>query len=727
MRNIIFAIISVFLMAQCTPKTSSISQGDNSKPPPPVATENSSENNTSETTAGTTATEPTDFRATAPKPGPAPKIQLGTYESFELENGLKVIVVENNKVPRVSFQLTVDYDPILEEEAAGYLSIAGDMLSKGTSTRTKADIDEQIDFIGANMSTFSDGIFASSLTRHMPTLLELTSDVLLNPSFPQEEFDKIINQTLSGLKASKDDPNAISDNVADVMVYGKDHPYGEIVTEETVNKITLEKCKAFFDTYFKPNISYLVIVGDINVGKAKEMAKTYFGDWERGKVPTAKYDAPQAPDKTKVSFVDKTGAVQSVIKVTYPIDLQLGHPDYIPARLMNAILGGGGFSGRLMQNLREDKGYTYGARSSLIGDRLVGYFNAGASVRNEVTDSSVTQFLYEMDRLIDEKVDEKALQKTKNILTGSFGRSLERPQTIANFALNTAVYNLPADYYANYLTKLAAVTTDDIKKMAKKYIKPENAHIVVVGNKDDVAEKLARFSPVNKVHYYDIYGNPIEESTTEIGDDVTATSVIANYLDAIGGVDNLNKIKDMTTHVGLSTPQGEINLTIIQKAPNMLRQKTEGMGMLLQDIKYDGEKGYQTGMQGNGPVEGKALTSLAEQAIMFPELEYAKDSYEVELAGVEALYGKDAYKIQVTSPNGEKSTEFYDLETGYKVKVVTTAPGPGGPQPVVVEYDSFKEVDGVVLPHVMSVSGQVLKVKEYKLNTDVSDDEFKID
>jgi len=455
--------------------------------------------------------ETTDFRSQAPTAGPAPKIQISEPEIFTLDNGLQVVVVENHKIPRVSFQLLLDNDPMLEGEFAGAASMAGQMLSKGTTTRTKAELDEEIDFIGARLSTNDNGLFAASLTKHVPKLLELMSDIVLNPAFPADELDKMKKQQLSSLTSEKDDPNAIARNVANALRYGKDHPYGEMMTEASVKNITLEKCKAYYNTYFKPNVAYMAVVGDITAAEAKVQLDKYLGDWKKGDVPTHTYDTPMQPDATQIAFVNKEGAVQSVISVTYPIDLKPGAPDAIPASVMNSILGGGVFSGRLMQNLREDKAYTYGARSSIRTNKLVGAFSAGASVRNEVTDSSIVQFIYELHQMRDTDVDAKDLSLVLNSMTGGFARSLERPETLARFALNTIRYDLPKDYYATYLEKLNAVTVADVKAMSMKYIKPENAYILVVGNQDEVAGKLGQFGSSGQVDFYDTEGNPVKK------------------------------------------------------------------------------------------------------------------------------------------------------------------------------------------------------------------------
>jgi len=365
-------------------------------------------------------------RSVQPKPEPAPEINLGEYESFTLENGLKVFVIENHKLPKVTFSLILDRDPILEKENTGYIELAGQLLRRGTLTKTKEKIDEEIDFIGANLNTSGSGISGSSLTKHFDKLMEIFADVLLNSDFKQEELDKLKKQMLSGLAASKDDPEAIASNLRTVLTYGADHPYGEVMTEATVNSISLDLCKQYYRNYLKPNIGYLAFVGDINLKEAKKIAEKYLGKWKKGEIENLTYPTPKAPLVTKVGISKRDASVQSVINISYPIELSKNSPDLIKASVMNAILGGT-FSARLNQNLREKHGYTYGAGSSISSDKIIGNFNASATIRNSVTDSAITEIFNEMKKLRNEKVPEAELDRIKNYLNGSFSRSLESP------------------------------------------------------------------------------------------------------------------------------------------------------------------------------------------------------------------------------------------------------------------------------------------------------------
>ncbi len=672
-----------------------------------------------------------DVRKMAPKAGDAPRIQIGKAQTFKLDNGLTVIVVENHKLPKVNYRVFVDNDPVLEKDATGYVQLMGELLTKGTKTRTKAQIDEEIDFIGASLSSDPNGISGGCLTRHSTKLLDLMSDVLLHPTFPAEELDKAKRREESNLAQQKDDANAIANNVASVLRYGKSHPYGEIMTEATLAKITLDQIKGHYNTFFKPNISYFVITGDITKDKAEQYAKQYFGQWQRAEVPKADHGLPRAPEKTEVDFVNKPGAVQSVINITYPVELQPGTPDVISARLANAVLGGY-FNSRVNANLREGHGWTYGARTGLTPDQLVGSFNGSASVRNAVTDSSITEFIKEMNRLRTEKVPTAELQVVKNVLAGQFSQSLEEPGTVATFALTIARFGLPADYYEKYLEVLQSVTAEEVQAMAKKYVHPEKAHIVVVGNNDDVAERLKQFSPDATLNYYDAYGNPVKPmSAVVVPTGMTAEKVIDAYVAAIGGKDKINTIKDLQTTSEMKTPGPLFAVKTYQKGGNKIMVDISMNGNPMSKQIYDGQKAGQVAMGQNQNLTGQELGDLKEQAMFAKEAAYQSGGYKLLLKGGEEVNGSNAYVVEVERPDGKKSTEYYDMKSGLKVREVSPGTGADGqPAMQMVDMSDYQPANGVLLPHLLTVTGLLpvpvkIVVKEVKVNGGIDDAMFK--
>ncbi|MCB9275504.1 MAG: insulinase family protein [Lewinellaceae bacterium] len=675
-----------------------------------------------------------DFRKNAPAAGPAPRIDMGHYEQFALDNGLQVIVVENHKLPRVSFQLLADVPPIKEGEFAGASELAGELISRGTKTRTKAQIDATIDFIGADFSSDEGGLYGACLAKHQDKLLEVMSDVLLNPTFPEEEFAKVQKQRLSNLAYQKDRADFVADNLSDVLRYGKGHPYGEIITEKSLQSITAERCKAYYDTYFKPNISFLAIVGDVKLEDAKKAAEKYFGKWEKGEVNKEFYVRPEAPAKAQVDFVDKPGAVQSSIRVTYPVNLKPGTQDAIVANMVNTILGDPGLLGsRLNGNIREDKGYSYGVTSTLMSDPYIGYFSAGGSVRNEVTDSAIVQFLYEMNRLREEPVADAELASIKNYIYGKFARALERPQQVASFALNTARYKLPQDYYATYLEKTSALTPEDVIKGARQYLLPGQSHIVVVGNKDEVADKLAGLSGDGKVHFFDVEGNPIKEEADELPEGLTAMDVVDNYLNAIGGRSQASKVQDITFNMTTTVQGMSMEMKMQRKAPNKMLMEVTMNGMALNTTRFDGEQGMVNAMGSEQKMEGEALEAMKQQALLFPEMEYGKKGYTLTLAGIEALDGKKAYRVDITYPGGNTATEYFDVETGLKARTVATQAGPGDEKVTVTnDYGDYRETDGIRVPYELKSAGMgpfpiTLKVESVEINKGLDDSIFEVE
>ncbi|HCZ35534.1 MAG TPA: peptidase M16 [Cytophagales bacterium] len=666
-------------------------------------------------------------RTKAPKPAPAREIKIGAYQTFTLKNGLQVFVVENHKLPRIQFSLQLKNNPIYQGDKEGYIEMAGTLIGTGTKTKNKAQLDEEIDFIGANLSTSSDGIFASSLSKHSNKLLDLMTDVLYNPAFAPEEMEKLKTQTLSGLAASKENPGSIAATVRSALVYGKQHPYGLSTSEKSVEAITLDDCKNYFNTYFKPNNAYLAIVGDIDFKTAKSLVEKYFAKWTPGEVKNPTYTLPKEPAKTYVALVDRSASVQSVINIGYPVELKPGTPDVIKARVTNQILGGG-FSARLNQNLREKNGFTYGANSSLSSDNLIGNFNASASVRNEVTDSAVFEFLSELKRMVNEPVTEQELIAAKAEISGAFGRSLENPSTIAGFALNTARYNLPKDYYNNYVKAIDAVTLADVQATAKKYIRPENAHIVIVGKGADVADKLKKFG---EVKYFDIYGESyVPTKASALPADLTADKVIAKYIEAIGGDSKLKDLKGLKTTMKATIQGTELIMVSTKKSPGKMVQEMSVMGNVMSKQVSDGKELSITAQGQKIPVDAAMKDEGLFESLLVPETQIASMKIKATLKAIENLDGKEAYVVEYQFASGGKSTHYFDKETGLKLQSVKEVKTPQGTNAVPTKFDNYKEVNGIKFPHTTSISmGQMnlkFEVSAIEVNPAIDESIFKI-
>ncbi|MCC5937243.1 MAG: insulinase family protein [Lunatimonas sp.] len=659
-------------------------------------------------------------RSTYPEPGPAPEIKLGDVASFTLPNGLKVFVVENRKLPRIAFSLVLDRDPLLQGEKAGMLDLYGDMMMGGTASRSKDELDEEVDFIGASLSATSTSLFASALTKNRDKIVELMTDVLYNPIFPENELDKLKKQAISGLAASKDDPNSISGRLTAALNYGKDHPYGETYSEATINHITTQDIKQYYATYFKPNISYLAIVGDISSEEAETLVREHFSKWEKGEVPSHRYAMPTVPPASKVALVDRSSSVQTVVNITYPLEMRLSHPDFFVTRLMNYVLGGGA-SSRLFMNLREDKGYTYGAYSSIGSDKLVTSFSARASVKQTATDSAIHEMIYEIRNLAENGVTEDELQAAKANLGGSFGRSLESPSTIASFAINTERYGLPDDFYATYLQQLNAVTVEDVNKAARKYLMPDNLYITAVGNGREIGEKLQVFGDLTR---YTNMGDV--EKEIDLGEEaLDASGILQAYLQAIGGASAAEGIKTVKMELATEIQGNQITMITVQDTPNeiMVQKVLMGGTEVSKTVMKDG-KATVSAMGQSQTLPDEQFEYLKMSMWSVPELFYETMGYTLTVDGVTEVEGEAAYKLIVANPTGGELINYYSVATGLKLRSDDSLSGE-------TTYKSYEAFEGVLLPVSLSVQSPMIpvplefEVKELEVNGSISDQDLK--
>ncbi|HJY12447.1 MAG TPA: pitrilysin family protein, partial [Flavobacterium sp.] len=355
-------------------------------------------------------------------------------QTFVLANGMKVLVVENHKLPRVSFNLTLDNAPFIEGNKKGVDELTSSLIGNGTKKTTKEAFNEEIDFYGASINFTSSGAYASSLSKYSGRVLELLAEGALQPNFTQTEFDKEKAKLLEGLKADEKSVPAIATRVVDVLAFGKNHPAGEYLSEETVKNVTLADVQANYATYFVPENAYLVIIGDIKFKETKEAVEKLFGGWKKQIAPKNTYPDPVNVSKLQIDFVDVPNAVQSEISLVNTVNLKMSDPDFFPAVIANQILGGD-FNSYLNMNLREKHAWTYGASSSIGSGKYVTKFKASSAVRNTVTDSAVVQFVEEIKRIRTQKVSEDVLKNVKAGYIGRFVMQVEKPQAVARYAL----------------------------------------------------------------------------------------------------------------------------------------------------------------------------------------------------------------------------------------------------------------------------------------------------
>ncbi|HEX9979977.1 MAG TPA: pitrilysin family protein [Flavobacterium sp.] len=655
-----------------------------------------------------------------PKPGPAPAIKVKKPETFTLPNGLKVMVVENHKLPRVSFSLSIDNAPYAEGNKKGVDELTSSLIGSGTKKISKDAFNEEVDFLGADISFSSSGAYASSLSKYSSRVLELLADGALNPVFTQEEFDKEKTKLIESLKTQEKSVPAVAGRVTNVLAFGKAHPSGEFLSEETINNVTLADVKANYETYFVPANAYLVIVGDVNMKDTRKMVEKHFSQWEKGQAPRLSYNDPNNVQYTQINFVDMPNAVQSEISVVNTVRLEMKDPDFFPVILANQVLGGD-FNSYLNMNLREAHGWTYGARSNVGGSRYIQAFKASSQVRNAVTDSAVVEFLKEIKRIRTEKVTDEVLNNVKAGYIGRFVMQIEKPQTIARYALNIETEGLSSDFYENYIKNINAVTSEDIQRVANKYFLSDNTRIIIVGKGSEVLPGLEKLGI--PMFYFDKFGNPVEKPAAKkaMPTGVTVKSIMENYIKAIGGEKAVKGVKTVAS-TSTGTVQGTpLELTMKVSSANKMAVEMKAMGMTMMKQVVN-EKGAYTVQQGQRKdLAGDELKEMTEGAVPFDELTLMNRK-DLTLEGIENVNGADAYAIK-----DGKSTLYYDVKSGLKIGESKTVDQGGQKMTQARYYSDYKDVKGIKFPFktVMNVGIDIeLNTTDIKINEGVSDADF---
>ena len=658
-----------------------------------------------------------------PKPGPSPSINIKKPETFSLSNGLKVLVVENHKLPRVAYSLSIDNAPYAEGNKKGVDELTSSLIGNGSTKTSKDAFNEEIDFLGANINFYSSGASASGLSKYAKRILELMSEGALKPNFTQEEFDKDRDKLIEGLKTQEKSVSVVAGRVENVLAFGKDHPSGEYLTEQTLKNVTLEDVKNNYNTYFVPEHAYLVIVGDVKTSEVKKTVEKLFSSWTKGSAPQLSYSNPKNLKATQIDFVDMPNAVQSEISLINTVNLKMSDPDFFPVILANQVFGGD-FNSYLNMNLREKHGWTYGARSSIGFDKYVStLFKANAQVRNAVTDSSVVEALKELKRIRTEKVTDEMLGSVKAGYIGRFVMQVEKPATVARYALNIEKEGLPADFYENYIKNINAVTADDIIRVANKYFLADNLRIVVTGKGSEVISGLEKLNI--PMFYYDKYGNPTDKPAMKksVPAGVTAKSVLENYIKAIGGEKAVGAVKTIS-NVSAGEIQGtQLELLTKSVIGSKFVFEMKGMGMTFVKQVINDKTGYMTQQGQRKDLDAEKIADIKANGMPFSELNLLKDT-SITLDGIEAFNGADAYVIK-----SGKSTIYFDVTSGLKIAKATVQEAGGQKVTQTMTYGDYKEVKGVKVPYktTLSLGPQEIEFmsSEVKINEGVEDADFQ--
>ena len=672
-------------------------------------------------------------RSIVPESGPSPEISFGKPQTFKLENGLTVLVVENNKLPRASASLSFDNPLIYEGEVAGVSSILAEMIGNGTQSISKEDFIEEVDYMGASVSVTGSGAFAGSLKRYFPRVLELMASAVLEPLLTQEEFDNQKNLIKESLKTSDKDVSTAASRVQDLITYGPKHPNGEFISQESLDRATLKDAVDFYNNYSSPNNAYLVIIGDIEFEEVKSKVTELFSPWESKQVTSESFPQPESPNETEIIFVDMPNGVQSVVSVMNTVDFNKKESDYFSALVANRILGGGG-AGRLFNNLREDKGWTYGSYSGISESiKTKGRVIAQAQVRNEVVDSAAVELLTELDKMRNTLVTDEEINSAKAKYTGNFVMSLEDPSTIAGIALNIITEDLPEDYYNSFLENINNVTKEDIQKASQNYFTPNKTRIFITGKGSEILEKVDNIEYNGKeisIRYFDKFGNEIQRPDYSVSTDVSAEGIVTNYINSIGGRDRLEKVESIeisgNANLNMQGQSFVLEFYSLKNNQNQSLATVTAGGMMVQKSVFNKYQGYNEVNGQRMPLTDSELESAIIDSALFSELNY--DFSTIELIGTSVVNDEKVYEIKIT----DNKTEYYSIESGLKVKEIETTEVEGNQIVVETTVNEYEEVDGVLIPSEINQvtpalpipGGITIKFSRIKLDVKTSDSDF---
>lgn len=465
---------------------------------------------------GTPTTKGAVIKGKAPVNKNVLKVKLPRAEEATLPNGLKVVLLPAHKLPTFNMQLVVLSGGLADK--ADYHGLAGftaSLLREGTAKRSSKDIAEQVDALGATLtansglSSLTSVVTTSGLVENLDQTLGLFADVIRNPTFPQSEVDKFTTRTLAQLQFQRSIPGFLAAEQFNRAIYGANHPAALVAPPAaSLKKLTSKDLADFHSTYYRPNNAILAIVGDVTMKDIMPKLEKVFGDWQKADVPAVTIPPAPAQADARIYLIDRPGSVQTVLQLG-TLGIERTSPDYFAVLLADRVLGGGP-SGRLFLNLREDKGYTYGAYSNFGGSKFRGTWTSSSEVRTDVTEGAMKEFMYELNRLRDTPVSAGELDDAKRAIIGSFALSLEQPNTLLQNIITQKLYNLPADYWDTYPQKVSAITAADVQKAAKTYLDMDHLQVVAVGDASKAREILAKYG---KVELYDADGKPVAGHT----------------------------------------------------------------------------------------------------------------------------------------------------------------------------------------------------------------------
>ncbi|CAN5459197.1 hypothetical protein BH10BAC6_BH10BAC6_05440 [soil metagenome] len=657
-----------------------------------------------------------------PKPLASTAFTFPSYEEITLSNGLHVFVIENHDQPLITVNLSIRggeaSDPVGKE---GAVSMTADMLFKGTKQHTAAQIAQGLDGVGATLKatagTESINFNGSSLKKHAPLLMQTLSELLVTPTFPQEEFDKLKEQMAAGVAYERSRPMELAQALARKVIYGVNSPYARRKTEKSVAAVQVGDLSSFHTTWMRPNAASIAIVGDITVSEAKSLLEKSLGAWKKADVPTLTFPEQEVMPSA-VYFIPRKGSVQSSIIVSAAAPA-MNAPDYHAVELMGGFIGSG-FGSLFFNTLRETYSYTYSPFGFVSRGRRYNRIAVGAEVRSAVTDSAIVVMLREIKKLGFEGPDEQALDRRKKYEVGNYRRLFENPSVVASLLQNAWMNDIPYSEIEEEDKRIEGVSGSNVQEATDRYLNMFNIRLVVVGS-PDVRSKLEQFGQVID------YSTDIQPAPADAFESVSLSvnDIVAKYEQALGGSAAIAALKTLTTTAETSMlMQGNTmsgTYTRKQMAPNKEYANFD-LKVMVQTQWIDGTKAWTSMMNGPAaPADVDESKQLLLDARLFPVL-----SLREQKAVVKGKQG-GMVVVETTAPSGRAETYYFNANTFLLDRMEKVESTPNGPMTIVERYEEYVAVDGVMFPSVLKVQNPIYAItmkNTYKGNVAMDDATF---
>lgn len=684
-------------------------------------------------------------------------IQLPPIKTVTLENGLKVIVIEQPSLPIVQFALRVRVGAIHEPtDRTGLATFTASMLRQGTTNRSADEISEAIDFVGGSLGASADvertDVTARVLKKDLQVGLDLLADIVQNPNFPEKEMGIIRNQLIADVRSTQDDPESLASAHLDFALFGTIHPLGRAMSEQSLNAITRDDLVTFHGMYYRPNNSVLAVAGDVKADEVITLVKQAFGAWQKADIPPAPLPEPVKLQGYKVRFVHKPGQTQTHIEIGH-FGLAVTDPDYIPTVLANYVLGGGAFSSRLLQIIRSKAGKTYSIFSYFPSYSFPGYFRISTFTRNEQAFETLQMILDEFKKFKENGITQEELQAAQDNIAGSYILRLETISGLTTTVLNNDFYGFGMDRSKNWRKLVRSVSLEQANQAIKDRFDPDNLAIVLLSDIKTLEGRtelipgisLENVNVVDWLEPITARAKPYAEflaalsapkGPTELtwAAQITpeAKALLEKAFAAQGGFEKLAQLRDMYTKARGSVFQRGKEIQRDEetwiKLPNKLKATLKSPGFEAV-LFYNGS---QVWLQLGGQVRDITAQYLANmrESIEFDPLlvlwSIAQANYKFEVIGQEQVDGKDTQILRVTNDQGKFADFYFDVKQLVPLKIVQAEDG----KQVEKLLRDYRQVEGFWYPFsqktlVDKELANSLEILEFKVNTGVGDEQFE--